>query len=295
MSEQEETTGRTIDANAEPLVAMRRTLSSLPGEVIEYDAKADPKYLSGSQADQDARSTDEMAVETLIGQAKMALMSAADHMAAVERALDGPLLTFSPWTVARTVLEATALVYWLLEPTGPTRDRISRSLVLRVLDVDGQIRFEKSQRKGASASSNALANLASRRDEIVRRATGLQIPVAYKNDRVTKIGSISLSLPSVSLMREFLDAEQEYRMLSGAEHQRFTPLRELAMRDLPGTDGRVSIPSIDSNKYRYLIISPIKWYGAAAPAISCIAVLTLLGSMTESTRRNELSFEQLNF
>ncbi len=265
MSVQRAIPNGTMDANIEPLVAMRQSLIWIPDRVIEYESEVEAKYFPESMGYQDARLFDDKAIETLIGQVKLALMSAADHMHAISRALDGPVLFISPWTISRTVLEASALVYWLLDPKESPQNRIAKSLVRRILDVYGQAKFANAQGPLPSTSESELENFHSRVEEIVLRASSLKIGVDRKESgRVLKIGSIPLNVTSVSIANEFLESEKEYRMLSGFVHQNSTPLLELGMREIPGNRQRVFSPSMNFESYKYFITSLLKWYGAAS-------------------------------
>lgn len=253
-----------LDASARPLVEMRSTLSALAVAVTTFDGKAEPTHLPLSPATADEAATDESAVRTIVGQAKLALMSAGDHMSALERALEAPVLTFSPWTIARTVLEATALVYWLLDPKDAALDRIAKSLVLRLLDIDGQVKFDNARIKEDLIADDSLKDLERRRRDVYRRTRDLGIAITCKKSKVTKLGAIPVSIPTIAIVEGFVKAESEYRMLSGAEHQRFSTLSQLSMRDMEGSGGKTQIPSMNLDFYQYLITSALKWYGAAA-------------------------------
>lgn len=98
------------------------------------------RTISGSPADQDAETGGttpggapwSQQVQAL---ALMRLAAAEDGLGAAATLLWHEYGCFSPWVLARFVLENAGLAWWLLEPSMPAWDRISRALTDRVRDL----------------------------------------------------------------------------------------------------------------------------------------------------------------
>ena len=135
------------EGEAEELVQrVRGFLSSAPEDLWSAEAErfaADGRdgyrrYASGSPARTDADASGERAINLILTRSQDALMAAADHMAALERALaEAPMrLQVSPWSIARTALEAESRAAWILEGGTAGNDKISRALLLSLKDTE---------------------------------------------------------------------------------------------------------------------------------------------------------------
>src|SRR5260221_205901 len=107
------------------------TLHDETGEIVN---KHDNKPITGSPADLELKTPLPLAsgillpsdfkLTTAFMQANILIESAADHLMAFRRALTEPVLTFSPWTCLRVVMESSALACWLLDPKDTANARI---------------------------------------------------------------------------------------------------------------------------------------------------------------------------
>lgn len=81
-------------------------------------------------------------IHTLHALIHVRLAAASDNLAGT-----GTLLgqkgegVFSPWSVARSVLEIAGIAYWLLEPGLTTESRLARSFTDRLVSIRGAARF----------------------------------------------------------------------------------------------------------------------------------------------------------
>ena len=96
------------------------------------------------------------------------LHSAADHMFALERTLEPHrMLTFSPWTIARTILNATDKASWLLSPDIEEAVRVGRCLGLQLAESQAMARVGKSL--GNEETANEFRDISRSIREIGRR------------------------------------------------------------------------------------------------------------------------------
>ena len=64
-----------------------------------------------------------------------------DHYNSLARAITQPVLTISPWTTIRSLMEASAIGIWLLSVSIDINERISRSLKFRCEGLLQQKKF----------------------------------------------------------------------------------------------------------------------------------------------------------
>jgi len=256
------------EVHADRLAGVRKLLERLPVQVDKYLSEAPQRYAAGSRAAEEGEMVEEEAINTVVDVARISILSAGDHMAALDRALSAPTLTFSPWTITRTILEATARGSWVLDPQIDGHERIARSMALRFADVREQIKVAKSYQKQERAMVKSLDLSAiekegrNRQNEIVRQAQTRGISVRKKNGKVTKIGSVTVepNLSITNIVQIALDAQNEYIILSGAEHQKLTFLRSLSMAEIQEGSG-VFGTGLGVDQFFYMVISSLRWYG----------------------------------
>ena len=102
------------------------------------------QYAPGSQAASTAEVANLTGEWSAQFQAWSALCSAAEHLMALERTLDSKwILPFSPWTLARAVLEASQQAAWLLVPDIEETERVARCFALMRRDNKAAMRIMK--------------------------------------------------------------------------------------------------------------------------------------------------------
>jgi hypothetical protein len=154
------------------------------------------------------------AVETAHSQAGLAVVSAGDHMFALLRTLREPVQSFAPWTIARAVLESSAIAMWLSDVNIDARRRVARSCCIRLADNDEQRAFVR----GVNMGSAEVTKLETRRTEIFEsiKAGGLHVKRSKKGKFVGIDGE---RFPGpTQLIAQQLDREWLYRISSGVAH-----------------------------------------------------------------------------
>lgn len=171
------------------------------------------------------------------------IQSAADHLFALERVLKpGALLTFSPWTTARSILEATEQVSWLLDPAIEKRVRTARCLGLLRQDAKAQRRVAK---------SFGDENLAGEYKEILGaiRAIAEEFNVVVEEQQG----------PSV------IGASRDYHLLAGGFHQNRGIIEALSLKKARVGKSRIEYQvNLDDGQVRYLLREPLRWFGIAS-------------------------------
>ena len=168
------------------------------------------------------------------------ILSAADHLFALERILaPGALLTFSPWTVARSILEATEQVAWLLDPTIEERVRTARCLGLLRQDAKAQKRVAK---------SFGDEELAGKYNEILRgiRRIAKEFEVAVEEQQGSSV----------------IEASRDYHLLAGGFHQNQGINEALSLKKTRIGKSRIEYQvNLDEGQVRYLLREPLRWFG----------------------------------
>ncbi len=175
------------------------------------------RYTSGSPARGDADASGERAIDLILTRSQDALMAAADHMAALDRALaEAPIrLQVSPWSIARTILEAESRAAWILEGGAAGHDKISRALLLSLKDTEygiGSQHHEFAERVGGYRKAY----------EAIAGELGLRVKYGKRHgvDRVEVVGlQRRPSIGSlVGRMTERNFGESYYGLLSEISH-----------------------------------------------------------------------------
>lgn len=168
---------------------------------------------AGSPADQEIRTfLRPKSVKTALSQANTALEASADHLEALDRLVGEAQYAVSPWTCARGVLEAAAIVTWLLDSTIDAKVRVSRSLALRFSTL-------QEQRKMANAvgDSQKVQTIDKRIESIEAMAIQLGYsPLTDPKGRRIGIGQVKPSI--TDLVQQEFDFGNLYRVLSGVAH-----------------------------------------------------------------------------
>lgn len=151
-------------------------------------------------------------IQTVCSQGCLLVESAGDHAFAVSRLLEPPLLTISPWTSVRGVLEAAAYGCWLMDPDIAVRDRVARSLAFR---YGGLLHQKKAA--GSMGDENGVRHAKERIQEI--KADARRLGFEEKTDKKGKVVGVAMTLPSsTECIRDNLFNESGYRILSSIAH-----------------------------------------------------------------------------
>ena len=171
------------------------------------------------------------------------ILSAADHLFALERILaPGALLTFSPWTTARSILEATEQVSWLLDRKIEERIRTARCLGLLRQDAKAQKRVAKSFGDEELIGEN---------NEILG---GIR--------RLAKEFEVTVEEPQGPSV---IGASKDYHLLAGGFHQNQGITEALSLKKTKVGRSRIEYQvNLDEGQVRYLLREPLRWFGIAS-------------------------------
>lgn len=229
---------------------MRQALYSMMGAISAHQQQEIWPWAAGSLAARDAAETEEGMIQSVLDQAEAAITSAGTHFAALLRTLNPPILTIPPWTIARTILEASARSAWLLDPDILARERVSKGVVLLLQDREEHFRI--------FGHETPLQWKNEHRDIIDEVKNFVKIERSH-NGRVTRIGEIPLRIKVTTIVKMALGAERDYRLLSALTHQRSTRQKSMTMHKT----GMELEMSMNAPQYVSLLAAPLRWYATA--------------------------------
>ena len=188
----------------------------------------------------------------------------ADHAAALARALTGEWLSYSPWSLARAVLESCSVSSWLFDPDVGYQERVSRSLNLRLRDLTGQIRYVKNE----TELPEEVRRYAERRIEHLRDEAKL-LGLAEKVNRNGKFIGFSEGIPSLTRIIDEFDMKRPepslgYSLLSAAAHGESWAVRSLGSNTTLGESRAISVGSLRPEYAMLLIIHAVQEFSYPA-------------------------------
>ena len=216
---------------------MRGLLTSLPEDLWRREADAFAEqgpegyvgYAPGSQAAADVESCGARPVNLVLSRTQDALMGAADHMEAFDRALgESPRrLRVSPWTLARTVIEAEARASWMLESDDSAGEKVSRAILLSIKDTEwGLQEVAQGRITDESLAQRMEVKMQALRAPLESVAQELGLEVRYKTrfgvKTIEQVGSCKRTTISElvrRLLERFSTEPTYYPMLSEVSHQ----------------------------------------------------------------------------
>lgn len=196
----------------EQVERMRAGLIGLHDDIAAFVDRSGQAAADSQAARELAEAAISEEVFTALSQGSLLLESVADHAYALTQTLVKPISTMAPWTLVRASLESAALSCWLLSHGITRRERVGRSLAFR---HDGLIQQLKLARSTNDAESQQA--IGSRIDELETDAATLgYTPVQDRNGKRIGVGQ---QMPTATeCIRETLDEEATYRLLSGVAH-----------------------------------------------------------------------------
>ena len=169
-------------------------------------------------------------VKTAYSQGTSLIEVVADQTIAFTKTATEPVQTVAPWTCVRALLEASALACWLLDPKTDVRARIQRSLAFRYEGLSQQVKFGRALRANAD-----VAKVLARIDSVERVALGLGFS-KVENHKGERTG-IGQQMPNTTeIIRDMLDEEANYRLLSAAAHAHHWALQQMSFRSVDEQD-----------------------------------------------------------
>jgi hypothetical protein len=147
---------------------------------------------------------------------------AADHLMAFTKTITEPAQSIAPWTIARSVLEASALSSWLLDTKINSYERVKRSLALRHEGLSQEAKFIQS-----IGQSTEIVNKRIEEVELIAEGLGFSKLRNKKNER-TGIGQV---MPNVTeIVRETFNEESYFRLYSAMAHSHHWAYFQLSYR-----------------------------------------------------------------
>jgi len=131
----------------------------------------------------------------------------------VAKVLREPVNVFAPWTLARGLIESVGLLTWLLAPDLRPRERIGRSLTLRLHDFRERRMWVECGDIGADQVEELLA-----RSENQLSAIAVELGIELKISRDGKLLGYGCSKPGPTERARDLGWEEAYRLESGIAH-----------------------------------------------------------------------------
>lgn len=163
-------------------------------------------------------------VVTAYSQGTSLIEVATDHLIAFTKAVTEPATAVAPWTIARAVLEPSALSCWLLDTKITIRERIGRSLALRYEGFAQQIKFGQ-----ALDHPIETAEVIARMEQVAAMAESIGFaPLRNIKGKRTGIGQV---MPSITeIIRDTLDEEAHYRLFSAMAHAHHWAFSQLSFQ-----------------------------------------------------------------
>ena len=151
-------------------------------------------------------------IRAAYSQANALIEVAGDHLYASTRVLTELVQTIAPWNCVRAVLETSAIAAWILDPELDAKVRVSRSFAFRYEGLAQQLKFAQ------ACKERSLINDAEKRITEVE-AEALALGFERVEDRKGNRIGIAEKMPSnTNVIREVLDEEVSYRLLSAMTH-----------------------------------------------------------------------------
>lgn len=196
----------------------RASLESMPTRVGSLFPSSGDLWLTGSPAANEAASLPGFeSTSTAYSLACVGITIAADHMWGLNRALQSPIPTFAPWTLARGVLEATSLSVWLTDPTITPTERAARAINVRLRSLREQDDFLAAPSQGSGElKADERKKIPARVHQALEEAR--QLGLLVSSGRRPYVGA---PIPSATALAEqAFQAEETFRLLSGMAHGR---------------------------------------------------------------------------
>lgn len=188
-------------------------------------------------------------------QARIAIIVMADHLESLHRLIGKePLMVFSPWVLARAILEEASIVLWLLDGKISCKERWSRSLNTRLAGLKVQKRIASSD-----TSFENPHQIASRIADLSVLAGRLGISRRGERNNPNRFGNKGRP-PLTDRIRKTLGEETAYRILSAMTHGDNWALISMGFaRDAEGRYG----PDLNYVGAVYVISKAIDWFARA--------------------------------
>ena len=196
------------------LAVIRETLTLFYKEAGELLREHDNVPIAGSQAAKEVAEDPSpdwiVLAQSISGQL---VEFGGEHVTGLVKLITEPVEVIACWSLLRAMIEGCAFGVWLTDPAIDAHVRAGRVLALHYEGLTQQIRFGRA----GQYEPDRIKMAEDRIDEIEQQALALGFAaVQDKNKRRIGIGQ---KMPTATdLVRDMLDEEAMYRMLSGVTH-----------------------------------------------------------------------------
>ena len=244
----------------------------MPKAIRDLAITYDYRPSAGSQASQElSNCPNEEILEVAYNHGALQfLFVSSDHMSGLRRALTPSLgvLSCTPWTCARGVLESCSNGVWLLDTEIDSKERITRSLNLRLQDQYIQKKLAHKDRAQSVESTQGNSNLIRKIEARIKylRKKAYKLSIAEKKNKRGEFLGFGSGLPSISArIASTLNADYDYAMLSSAAHGNEFATLSLSVKVIEQTKNRlIATPCLDPKNAVYLIFLVIEWFARAS-------------------------------
>ena len=222
------------------LSVMRDALSHLCDEIGGFCTDHGNNLNPDSPADRErAVSPCPGSLVTAWCQSVQLIESGGEHVTAFIRTITEPIQPIACWTCVRSMLEPCALASWLLDTHIDARTRVGRVYALRYEGIEQHLKYVRM----TGGSDGHLQSIKKRLDEIGRIALNLGYPPIV--DKKGKRFGIRQKMPSATeVIKQMLDEEEMYRLLSAVTHGHDWAIRGLGFRPVPQSDLRPDVGGV---------------------------------------------------
>ena len=242
-------------------------LDEMPELVLRLASLYNHRPSEGSKASHELLNCcSQEALEVAYGHgARQLQLVSPDLMSGLRRALTPSpnSLVCTPWICARGVLESCSTGVWLLDPEIDPKERVSRSLNLRLQEQNLQKRLARKEMDSPFdvEGSGELIRKIEHRIHHLRNEAG-RLGINEKKNRRGQLsgfgsGTVSISVRIASTLKSDLD----YAMLSSVVHGNEFATLSVSLKMIEYTNDRIiSIPSLDPKSAVYLVFLVFEWY-----------------------------------
>lgn len=254
---------------AEHLKIALHALHEMPAQIGALHRHDDePRVKSPAFREREQCSRIELLDDAYAQGRQLVFLASADHVNGLIRSLKTPMLSCTPYTSARAVLEACSTAIWILDTELGHKTRIERSLNLRLDNLRSQGRFrDKVQNRSKDQHAEWLKQtdpsmFQGRIDHLRACARDARVPERKKGSRFRHFGS---GLPTISeRIRDTLNAETLYSMFSFVAHGNHSGLLQLSGSVQHTPQGAILEPKLNPINAIFLINKVVQWHSRAA-------------------------------
>ena len=177
---------------------IRQASEALRSLALESDAAMN-RYIgnpsAGSTASKElCRFADPSVLQEAYDQGARSLVMACDYALALDRTLSEPILSFSPWTCLRQILESCSMCIWMLDTRICPKERATRSLNVQFEENNSKriyLRKDHTRNPEGTPELSPLIEKANEREKRLR-LQAKQLDVKEKLDKKTRFPGNSM-------------------------------------------------------------------------------------------------------